>query len=161
MSEKIDNLLEYAESLVRPIKVLVVDTEPESFAKVVSALAPYEADVFNASCGCEAALCLQKLAPFDLAFVGYPLKTYGTPANVVSEIQRVSPDASVVIMARTVDEPITDLLESGPFTFLKKNGNFDDSHVQKIASHLNLKLRPSEKARVENRNLAPASVNRV
>ena len=161
MTARIENLLDYAESLVRPIRVLVVDTDKDSFTKVVSALAPYEAEVFNATCGCAAELCLQKLAPFDLIFVGFPLKVFGTTADVVGEIQRISPDASVVIMARTLDKATTGILESGPFTFLKKNGSFDDRHVQKIASHLNLKLRPSEKARVENQILAPASVNRV
>ena len=141
----IKNLVDYAESLVQPLRVLVVDTELGSFEKVANALAPYDAEVFNASCGCEACNCLQKFAPFDLVFIGAPLKLFGTPSDIVDQIQRISPGASVVIMARNLDEEVGNLVDRGPFTFLKKNGNFDSDHIQRIAGHLNLKLRPSGK----------------
>lgn len=137
------NLNDFAERLVAPLRVLVVDTEVGAFAKIAESLSAYHVDIYNASCGCEAVVCLQKLAPFDLAFVGVPLKTFGTPLDVVREIRRVSPGASVVIMARNMqDDQVLEIMGSDVFTFLKKNGSFSAEHVQKIASQLKLPLRP-------------------
>lgn len=158
----INNLVEYAEALVRPLRVLVVDTDQSSFERITNALAPYDAEVINATCACPAAVCLQKLSPFDLIFVGVPLTQFGTPDIVVRQIQQSCPDASVVIMAKNpADEAVLKVMEMGPFTFLKKNGNFDTEHVRRIASQLNLKLRPCGKAAAENEVPATASVTRV
>lgn len=140
-------LSDYAASLVRPIRVLVVDPEQSSFNTIANALASYDAEVYSAQCACPAAVCLQSHSPIDLVFIGVPLTKFGTPELVLDEIQRVSPGASVVIMARnTMDEAVVKVMELGPFTFLKKNGNFDQAHIQRIASQLNLNLRPSGKA---------------
>lgn len=158
----INCLRDYAEALVKPLRVLVVDIDPASFDKITNALAPFDAEVINATCACPAAICLQKLSPFDLIFVGVPLTAFGTPDLVIGEIQRSCPDASVVIMAKNpADEAVLKVMEMGPFTFLKKNGNFDSEHVRRIASQLNLKLRPSGKAAAENEVPATARVDRV
>lgn len=158
---KITCLEDFAEALVRPIKVLVIDTDDSSFSKVANALAPYDAEVFNVPCACPAAVCLQN-SSFDLIFVGVPLTKFGTPDLVVEEIIRVCPEASVVIMARSpVDPEVVKLMELGPFTFLKKNGSFDQDHIQRIASQLNLKLRPNGKAGAKNRIPATENVSRV
>lgn len=161
MSSEINNIVQYAEALVRPLRVLVVDSEPGSFDKVAHALAPFDAEVFNVAYADTSELCLQKFTPFDLAFVGAPLSTFGTPIHVVTEIQRVCGEASVVIMARNLDTEVADIMGRGPFTFLKKNGSFNPEHIQKIASQLNLKLRPSGKAGVENQIPAVANVSRL
>jgi DNA-binding NtrC family response regulator len=142
-ASEVRSLEDFAEQLVAPLRVLVVDTEEGSFAKIEAALSTYHVDIYNASCGCEAVVCLQKLAPFNLAFVGVPLKTFGTPLDVIREIRRVSPGASVVIMARNMqDEQVVKIMGLDVFTFLKKNGDFNREHIQKIASQLNLPLRP-------------------
>lgn len=143
MSKVINNLLDYAEALAAPLRVLVVDPEQKSFDRVVNALAPYNAEVFNAACACLAAHCLKQLAPFDLIFIAVPLTQFGTPDLVIREIQRICPDASVVIMARDQsDASVLAIMEMGPFTFLKKNGDFDAEHIRQIARQLNIKLRP-------------------
>jgi len=82
---------------------------------------------------------------------------------ILYEIHRFSPDGSVVIMSRNpMDADVVKLMERGPFTFLKKkNGNFDQAHIQRIANQLNLKLRPSGKAVAGIETPATASVNRV
>jgi len=162
VNKPISNLIDYAESLVRPLRVLVIDTDLASFDKIANALAPFDTEIFNAPCACPAAQCLQLNSPFDLIFVAVPLTHFGTPDIILSEIQRISPDASVVIMARSpMDECVVKLMERGPFTFLKKNGNFDQAHIQRIASQLNLKLRPSGKVEAGIETPATASVNRV
>jgi len=162
VNQPINSLMDYAESLVRPLRVLVVDTDRTSFDRVTNALAPYDAEVYNAVCACPAAECLQKNFPLDLIFLSSVLTQFGPPDRVLHEIQRVCPDASVVIMARDPqDAAVVRLMEMGPFTFLKKNGTFDQAHIQRIASQLNLKLRPSGKAEAGIETPAPASVNRV
>lgn len=158
----INCLEDYAEALVKPLKVLVIDTERGSFEKITNALAHFDADIYCAPCACPAGQCLQFNAPLDLIFVGVPLTQFGTPDAVLDEIQRVSPDASVVIMSRNpMDADVVRLMERGPFTFLKKNGSFDQAHIQRIANQLNLKLRPSGKAVAGIETPATASVNRV
>ena len=103
--------MDYAESLASPLRVLVVDTEAGSFEKVVNALAPYNAEIYNAPCACLAAHCLQKMQPFDLVFMAIPLTKFGTPELVLAEIQRICPDASVVIMARNpADEAVLKIM---------------------------------------------------
>lgn len=142
MNKPINCLMDYAESITQPIRVLVIDPDKASFDKVANALAPFNAEVFSAPCACPAAQCLRLHAPLDLVFVGMPLTEFGTPEIILDQIHRLCPDASVVIMARNpTDEAVTKLIEHGPFTFLKKNGSFDAEHVKRIASQLNLKLR--------------------
>lgn len=156
----IRNLRDFVEALVRPLRVLVVDSDEESFPRVVNALAPYDAEIIN--CAGTTGECLQKNDPFDLVFVGAPLSTNSASQDIVEEIQQFCPDASVVIMARNpLDECVQKLMELGPFTFLKKNGSFNPEHVQKIANQLNLKLRPSGKAEAGTETPATASVTRV
>lgn len=142
MSSQINSLTEYAESITRPLKVLVIDPDKSSFDKVINALAPFNAEVFSAPCACPAAQCIRFQSPLDLIFIGLPLTEFGTADLIIDQITQISPDASIVVMAKNpIDNSVTDLLDKIPFTFLKKNGTFDAGHVQRIARHLNLKLR--------------------
>ena len=162
MTPPINSLLDYAQSLVRPLRVLVIDTDVDSFSKVANALAPYDAEVFYANCRCSAKDCLQKHSPFDLVCIGMPLTDTCPVTAILAEVVAKWPEASIVIMAKNPqDTAVVEIMERGPFMFLKKNGSFDHAHVQRIASQLNLKLRPSGKARVENEKPAVTTVDIV
>jgi DNA-binding NtrC family response regulator len=139
-----NSLVEFVEHLVRPIEICVIDDEEETCHQIESALNVYNCDVklsFEEITDCR---CLRdKLSGHaDLVFVSADLRTERRIQEVVDYVEQTCPEASVVILTRNpTSSVVVDLMKSGSYIFLVKNGSFDDSHIRKIFRQLNMKLR--------------------
>lgn len=144
-----DELLKYAESLVAPIKVCVIDKEEEVCFQIEDALSVYNCNVrlrFDPTCGCA---CLQsgEKCLADLVFIADNVPHC---MDTIQHIEREQPDASIVVLTRTPGSPaIAEIMRRGVYTFLTKNGSFTPANVRRIFAQLNLRLHASGLAEVE------------
>lgn len=146
----ITNLIEFVESLVRPLRILVVDCDPSTSRLVKQYLSPYHVEICSATCACPAIAKIKNGFIPDLTFLASPLTPLGRAVFVLEDIIRNCPRTRVVIVADSQDEEgVVEMMKLGSFTFLKKGSTLDTSHVQRLAGQLNIKLRSSGDASKE------------
>ena len=146
----IRSIVDYAELLTKPLRVLVLDPDPAVFSSIVNAMSMFDTDI-ERGCGLHNFMESEvKGDHYDIVFVGVPLGKCGDPETVVRAATEKWPNTSVVIMAESASsDEAKRLLEIGPFTFLKKSGSLNAGHVQSIARQLNIKLRPCGRAEAD------------
>jgi DNA-binding NarL/FixJ family response regulator len=137
-----DSLTRFCEALACPVKVAVIEIEPHVISQIREALSVYNCDVeqtYEPSVGCR---CRQNLAKADLIFLADNITGNNTSLDIAKQISICCPNASVVILTRNPQsKQVTDLMKSGVYTFLVKNGSFNQTHVRRVFNQLNLRLR--------------------
>lgn len=140
-----NSVAEYIERVVlTPVRVCVVDSEEETCYQIEDALSVYNCEVklsFDEEEGCR---CLRDGlgCPADLIFVSADIQPVESVRMMIEHIESTCPEASVVVLTRKPTSPaVVDLMRHGAYTFLVKNGSFDDAHIRKIFRQLNVKLR--------------------
>ena len=138
-----DSLTQYCEALASPVKVAVIELEPQVIEQIRRALSVYNCIVescYDPEFGCK---CRQSDAKADLIFLADNIKGPGyTSMDIARQISSCCPAASVVVLTRNPQsKPVMDLMKAGVFTFLVKNGSFTEAHVRRIFNQLNLRLR--------------------
>lgn len=144
------DLIRYIESLGASIRVCVIDPEEEVCYQIEDALTVYNCNVqlrYDPVVGCA---CLQsgKKCHVDLVFIA---DTASHALDVIRHIEYEQPEASIVILTRNPAGPqVSEIMRSGVYTFLTKNGSFTTANVRRIFAQLNLRLHASDPAGTED-----------
>jgi DNA-binding NarL/FixJ family response regulator len=84
----------------------------------------------------------------DLVFIA---DTASHALDVIRHIEHEQPEASIVILTRNPAGPqVSEIMRSGVYTFLTKNGSFTTANVRRIFAQLNLRLHASDPAGIED-----------
>ena len=137
-----DSLTRFCEALTRPVKVAVLEIEPNVIEQIRQALSVYNCvveDCYDPHAGC---LCRQKSCKADLIFLADNIKGQKTSVDIVHQISCCCPEASIVVLTRNPQSrQVMELMRAGVYTFLVKNGSFNETHVRRVFNQLNLRLR--------------------
>jgi DNA-binding NtrC family response regulator len=150
-----NELIKFAESLVSPTKVCVIDAEEEVCFQIEDALSVYNCCVrcsYDATSGCT---CLRKgvKCSADLIFLGDNVSHY---LDVIKHAEAEHPDASIVILTRDPSSPkVAEIMRNGVYTFLVKNGSFSTKNVRNIFRQLNLRIHATDVGAVSEVKVEP------
>lgn len=137
-----DSLTRYCEALASPVKVAVIELETKVISQIKDALRDYNCvveDCYDPASGCK---CRQMSWKSDLIFLADNIVEPVSSLVIARQISVCCPEASVVILTRNPQgQQVMDLMKSGVYTFLVKNGSFNKTHVQRVFNQLNLRLR--------------------
>lgn len=137
-----DALTNLCEALARPVKVAVIELEKQIIAQIRDALRVYNCDVEECFDPCEGCKCRQKSCKADLVFLADNIEGQKSSLDIANQIDMCCPSASVVILTRNPQsQTAANLMRSGAYNFMVKNGSFTQAHVQRIFNQLNLRLR--------------------
>jgi DNA-binding NtrC family response regulator len=141
-----EELLNFVNALASPIQVCVIDSEEEVGYQIEDALAVYNCNVSlhydpKVECSC---LQMEKGCSADLVFIADNVENC---QDVIRYIEREQPEASIVILTRNPSgSKVAEIMCSGVYTFLTKNGSFTSKNVKSIFQQLNLRLHASDPA---------------
>ena len=135
-----NSLVEYAEALVRPVEVTVIDPEEHAAQDIFNALSVYNCQVNLITPPLSSLQILQPCG--DLVFLADEIPGHIQPVDILQLLEGQSPTPSVVILTRKPSsDRVAALMKYGPYTFMVKNGSFNGTHVRRVFCQLNLRLR--------------------